>query len=500
MSTIEQTVISAVMLLAEAWFSFYYYKAFLVLHVRWDKCSSRPLQRKGYLPAVIWTVIYFAPNITLFVLLDNRHPLYTAGWFFLRAVMLFILMIVFFYKEMNKGIFLLVSFLSGVYMLRFLITALYSVLSGILLIFWEWEAARLSDSMDLENWKIIVYGTSTLLFMLISGLYIVLLAVYLRLLKNSFLRKDMPITKRQTVLLSMPNLTAVTVAMFIRAVILQEADGPILFYTHPSSKILVPVMCLLMLASIVAAVKLLQAEFEYRVLQEQQAFVSAQIRQMKQEVAEVNNLYDTMRGLKHDLRGHIANITAYVRGGGLEKETSGNKNALDEYILEMEKTFEKIALPYQTGNPITDVILSRWSAEAKKRGVTFEADFTFTEKNVDAYDMAVILNNSLENAIDAAGKAADAGGEGYVRLRSFRKAFLFFIETENDYTGEILMDAESGLPRPSDTQKTGEHGIGLGNIRRQAEKYLGTIDIDLNQTAGKRVFTLTVMLNTGEQQ
>ncbi len=62
------------------------------------------------------------------------------------------------------------------------------------------------------------------------------------------------------------------------------------------------------------------------------------------------------------------------------------------------------------------------------------------------------------------------------------------------------MDAESGLPRPSDTQKTGEHGIGLGNIRRQAEKYLGTIDIDLNQTAGKRVFTLTVMLNTGEQQ
>lgn len=99
MSTIEQTVISAVMLLAEAWFSFYYYKAFLVLHVRWDKCSSGPLQGKGYLPAVIWTVIYFAPNITLFVLLDNRNPLYTAGWFFLRAVMLFILMIVFFLKK-----------------------------------------------------------------------------------------------------------------------------------------------------------------------------------------------------------------------------------------------------------------------------------------------------------------------------------------------------------------------------------------------------------------
>ena len=500
MSIIEQTVISAVMIIAEAWLSFYYYKVFLVLSVRWDKRSSGQLQRKGYLPAVIWTLIYFVPNITLFVLLDNRHPVYTAGWFFLRAVMLFILMMVFFCKEMNKGIFLLVSFLSGVYMLRFLITAFYSLFSGILLMFWEREAARLSDKTALEDWIRVLNGSSTLMFVLISGLYIVLLRVYLRLLKNSFVRKDMPMTKRQTVLLSLPCMTAVTVAMFIRAVILQEAYGPILFYTHPSSKIIVPVMCLLMLASIVAAVKLLQAEFEYRDIQEQQAFVSAQIRQMKQEVAEVNDLYDTMRGLKHDLRGHIANITAYVRGGGVEKENPASKTALDEYIEEMEKTFEKIALPYQTGNPITDVILSRWSAEAKKRGVTFEADFSFTEKSVDAYDMAVILNNALENALDAAGKAADDGGEGYVRLRSFRKGFLFFIETENDYSGEILIDEESGLPCPTDTQKTGEHGIGLGNIRRQAEKYLGTIDIALEQTSGKQVFTLTVMLNTGEKQ
>ena len=102
--------------------------------------------------------------------------------------------------------------------------------------------------------------------------------------------------------------------------------------------------------------------------------------------------------------------------------------------------------------------------------------------------------------MDAAGKAADDGGEGCVRLRSFRKGFLFFIETENDYSGEILIDEESGLPCPTDTQKTGEHGIGLGNIRRQAEKYLGTIDIALEQTSGKQVFTLTVMLNTGEKQ
>ena len=500
MSMIEQTVISALMLLAEAWLSFYYYKTFLVLLGKWDNHSPGQLQRKRYLPAVIWTVIYFIPNITLFVLLDNRHPVYTAGWFFLRGVLLFILMPVFFRTEMNKGLFLLVSFLSGVYMLRFLITAFYSLFSGILLTFLEWEAARLSDNTELEDWMRIVDGSSTLLFVFISTLYIVLLAVYLRLLKNSFIRKDMPMTKRQTVLLSLPCLTAVTVAMFIRAVILSEADGPNLFYTHPSSKIIVPVMCLLMLASIVAAVKLLQAEFEYRDLQEQQAFVSAQIRQMKQEVAEVNDLYDTMRGLKHDLRGHIANITAYVRGGGLEAETPENKGALDNYIEEMNRSLEQLVLPYQTGNPITDVILSRWSAEAKKRGVTLEADFSFAEKNVDAYDMAVILNNALENALDAAGQAGKSGGQGYVKLRSFRKGFLYFIETENDYTGEIRIDPDSGLPRSTDIQKNGEHGIGLGNIRRQAEKYLGTIDIALDRTADKQVFTLTVMLNTGKNQ
>ena len=63
------------------------------------------------------------------------------------------------------------------------------------------------------------------------------------------------------------------------------------------------------------------------------------------------------------------------------------------------------------------------------------------------------------------------------------------IEIENNYTGLIRIDEETGIPVTIKEDKE-KHGYGLVNIRRVAQKYFG--DISIEQENG--VFLLLVML------
>lgn len=50
------------------------------------------------------------------------------------------------------------------------------------------------------------------------------------------------------------------------------------------------------------------------------------------------------------------------------------------------------------------------------------------------YDIGIVLNNALENAIEASSKLA---GNKSICLRSYMNGNLFFIEIENDFSDEI---------------------------------------------------------------
>ena len=110
---------------------------------------------------------------------------------------------------------------------------------------------------------------------------------------------------------------------------------------------------------------------------------------------------------------------------------------------------------------------------------------------IDIYDIAVILNNALENAIEACCKAK---GNKQINLYSYVKGSLFFIEVENDFSEDIVIEKESGLPASSKENKK-LHGIGISNIQRCAKKYMGDIDIVISDADGRKKFSLTIMMN-----
>ena len=258
-----------------------------------------------------------------------------------------------------------------------------------------------------------------------------------------------------------------------------------IFDTVPATLFWVPVICILLLGTVIANVTLFQSVVHYHEENRIRTLLENQVLQMQKEVQEIQEIYTDMRGLRHDLKGHINNITQYVK-----KQSNAENEELNGYIRNMEETVSRLDFGYQSGNPITDIILHQKRQDAERAGIKFSVDFSYPkELQIDVYDIGVILNNALENAIEA---ASVVEGDREISLHSYVKGNLFFIEVDNSFVRDIVMNKESGLLESSKADKK-FHGMGLSNIQRCARKYKGDIDIVIDDS--NQIFNLTVMLN-----
>ncbi len=157
-----------------------------------------------------------------------------------------------------------------------------------------------------------------------------------------------------------------------------------------------------------------------------------------------------------------------------------------DYGEELKSALSRITGEIKSGNPVTDVILQELKNEAEKRKIRFQSDFYYPAgTNINAFDVSVILNNALQNAMENAGK----GEVPYISILSYHRNNAYMIEISNSFTGNLQWDEERGLPVTS-KEKTEGHGYGLSNIRMMARKYSGDIAIDLKNDE----FRLSIML------
>ena len=207
--------------------------------------------------------------------------------------------------------------------------------------------------------------------------------------------------------------------------------------------------------------------------------LSAQVDDLKRHIGQVENLYQDMRGMKHDMINHVLT---------LEKLYAGNEAAqAQEYAKELKAALLSVAVgEIKSGNPVTDTILQEWKTESEKRNICFESDFHFpVGTNINAFDISVILNNALQNTVEN----TEGGEDTHISVKSYRRNNAYMIEVSNSFTGTLKWDTDGGLPITSRSKIDG-HGYGLNNIRKVARKYFGDIDIVVQD--GK--FLLSVML------
>ena len=210
----------------------------------------------------------------------------------------------------------------------------------------------------------------------------------------------------------------------------------------------------------------------------QAGMFAVQIGNIRKHVRRAENMYNDIHSIKHDMANHILT---------LENLYIGNKTAeAKAYSTKLKTELKNLAGEIKSGNPVTDVILQELKDEAGKMGINFHSEFYYpADSGIDVFDISIILNNALQNAIENTVK----DGTGYINIISYRRNNAYMIEISNSFNGNLQWDAISGLPVTS-KEKKDMHGYGLFNIQKTARQYMGDIYISLKN--GK--FCLCIML------
>lgn len=238
---------------------------------------------------------------------------------------------------------------------------------------------------------------------------------------------------------------------------------------------------------LVSFVAILLSVFTYQKIksshkkEREDAVLIEQMDHMKEHITEVEARYDEIRRLKHDMGNHVVTLENLV----LKKQPQEAEN----YLARLKQELWEISGEESSGNPVVDVILKENRRRAEERGICFVADFHYPrEADIDAFDLSILLNNTLNNAIEG----CERSNHPQIHLVSYCKKNVYMIECANSFVGEIRLDEESGLPvtTKKDSQ---EHGYGLISIRNVAQKYYG--DIDIRQENGKFILCIMLLLS-----
>ena len=195
---------------------------------------------------------------------------------------------------------------------------------------------------------------------------------------------------------------------------------------------------------------------------QERKFLEYQVKTMAKQVEEVNEIYMTMRGWRHDYHNHLQKLLAHIETGQLEEAK--------EYLKALEVDLDRVRVKYTTGNVSLDAILNSKLTLAEKENIDINCKVEITENlSVSDIDMCVLIGNLVDNAVESCRKIPENGNR-FLRIYMCIRIKQLYISVSNA-TNELIrkLDAEYI------STKRGDHGHGLKRIDLIVEKYDGFI-------------------------
>ena len=383
-------------------------------------------------------------------------------------------------KQIGKAVFVMLAFYN-LHCLSFLIAnSIYMKIMSVMMK--SLDAVQESYLQRVYQCQSIGMAVFVFFYMV---LYVAMAVIFHRLIKG-----EAVMALQDVILLSILNFVGSMIAGVVNGLLIVRinTDAFVLFDEKPDLLWKIPMIALCIFAGEAALIYFWQ---RYRILlaERQKHFVEEQqVKAMKKRLEEAENFYGSIRRVRHEMKNHMANITGLAG--------AGEYGEIEEYVRRMDETMQELEYKYVTGNAVTDVIINDKCRRAEKAGIRFDADFRYGGE-IPVFDMGIILNNLLDNAIEACEKMET--GKGFIRLSLKRKKQFLILYVENSFDGAVPIRKGSSLPATTKQSILPgiitEHGIGLENVRDIAERYFGGVNIKVK---GGDVFYVTVMLQQGE--
>lgn len=320
--------------------------------------------------------------------------------------------------------------------------------------------------------------------------FILLFFVCIRQIKENLSYENRELTALQQSFLAIPSIMGLCFGIMVRSIFYESSNVQIEFLADnfPETSFLIPFISGLCLASIVLSTLILKKLIESNEKEVLVEIYQNRINDMEEHMKDVEHLYDGIRGMRHDMKNYVADLEVMLRNENMGNCTDYYRDEVKKYLDGLSEAMEELEMKCNTGNPITDIVISRKMRTAREKNISFNCDFIyFPRLEASAFDVSIILNNGLDNAVEAAEKEKDA----CIFLDSYIRENMFFIEIRNSFTGEVHFD-ETGKNLKTCKQEAG-HGLGLKNIKNCAGKYYGKVDWRIQDGE----FILTVMLQMG---
>lgn len=197
---------------------------------------------------------------------------------------------------------------------------------------------------------------------------------------------------------------------------------------------------------------------------------------------EVETMYRRMRGWRHDYHNHIQVLKAHME--------NQNYAEAEAYLDALADDLTKVDTVLKTGNVMADAILNSKLALLREKEISVDATAIVPrDVNISDVDMAVLIGNLLDNAMEACMQIKDKE-QRFVRIYIDIIKKQLYISVTNSMNG---CAAKSGSRYR--TSKEGEHGLGLMRVDSIVAKYHGYI----NRQNEQGVFATEVMLPLSEK-
>ena len=197
---------------------------------------------------------------------------------------------------------------------------------------------------------------------------------------------------------------------------------------------------------------------------------------LNQQVEEVQNIYLTMRGWRHDYHNHLQTLKAHLK--------MGNIGLAKEYLYHLEEDLDQVNTLLESGNVRLDAILNSKLSLAVSQEIDVDYKASVPEQlTVADLDLCVIIGNLIDNAVESCEKIKD--GRKFIRLYIGVLRNQLYITITNS-TSEVIRKIDEEYI----TTKRGNHRHGLKRIQNTVEKYDGY----MNRKNEPGVFVTEIML------
>ena len=405
----------------------------------------------------------------------------------LSLCILFVLAMCFYKALRPVSVFLVITFQAVADISRYVTVILFGKMGDSVVDIWNWCVER--GMITSDRALMLTLNGSILAVQILQYLVIALLFyVSLRKIVRDFKEKDYEIRRTELLFLLTPSAAGLFICLLLRIIMvtLEDKVPKMLYDRYPILTIVLPAILLLSLLSILYGVKLFQDMVYQNKAKSERVILKNQVKNMQEHMEEMERIYSEIRGMKHDMKNTLAVILQ------LSMEEKGE---LQEYLADLNQTFDRLDMRFGTGNTVADTLLNMKYHEAVRLVPDLEMDtdrLVFPQDlKIHSYDIGIILGNAVDNAVRACRKLKEKEpeAEAFIRFVSMQKGNLLVLKVENSFDGKLVRKPREEFPVTDKPDKE-NHGMGLVNIKNTVEKYHGTMDYMVKG----RVFILSMMM------